>query len=106
MFKILTSLALTAGLITQPSIASDLAQYPTELVCSNENKIMTVLKENGEEPLIRSLALRQVGGVIVNNVSILFVNAQTRTWTVVEKFTDDMFCVVSLGTDAVPYTKR
>lgn len=105
MFKILTSLALTAGLIAQPSIASELALYPTELVCSNENKIMSSLKEFGEEPFLRMLSTRQVSGDIVDNISILFVNSQTRSWTMVEKFSDDMFCVISLGTNAGPYFK-
>ena len=63
MFKILTSLALTAGLIAQPSIASELALYPTELVCSNENKIMSSLKESGEEPFLRMLSTRQVAAI-------------------------------------------
>lgn len=105
MFKIITSLALTAGVFVQPSIASEIINLPTELVCADKDRITETIKEYGEEPVMKSLSIRETNSGLKTNVSILFVNPQTKTWTMVERFRDDLFCVTSLGTDASPFAK-
>jgi len=95
--QILTSLALTVGII-HPSIASDVQQFPTTLVCVDQKGLTQTITEFEELSFAGGVAMRDVPGVgLVKNNLVIFVNPKTQSWTIVERFSTELYCVVALG---------
>ena len=95
--KILASLALTAGII-HPSTASEITQLPTGLMCVDKPGITQTITEFEELSFAGGVSMRDVPGVgLVKNNIVIFVNPKTQSWTIVERFTKDMYCVVAVG---------
>jgi len=95
--QIFASLALTVGLIPL-SIASDLQQFPTTLMCVDQKGLTETVSQFQEISFAGGVAMRDVPGVgLVKNNLVIFVNPVTRSWTIVERFSTDLYCVVALG---------
>lgn len=95
--KTLASLVLTVGLI-HPSIASEIVQFPTHLFCLDQETLTSTITEFEEIPFAGGVATREVAGAgMVTNNLVIFVNPKTKTWTIVERFSKDLYCVISIG---------
>ena len=95
--KILASLVLTVGTI-HPSIASEITQFPTHLMCVDQKGLTQTITEFEELSFAGGVSMRDVPGVgLVKNNLVIFVNPKTQSWTIVERFTKDMYCVIALG---------
>jgi hypothetical protein len=104
--KILASLALTVG-IANPSIANEVIKLPTDLVCGSESGISEVLEKYGEIPFATMTAFREIPGEgFTNNPMVIFVNPKTKTFTIIERITKNIYCVVSLGDNINPYVEE
>lgn len=83
------------------------AQVDTATVqvhCVGRGEIDKVLNDYDEYPFVRGFSIREYNGVPTNNSIVLFVNATTGTWTLVERTPDRKYCIISTGTkfEAVP----
>jgi hypothetical protein len=95
--KFLASMVLTIGTI-HPSLANEVTQFPTNLSCIVEKDLEQTIAEFGELIFAGGVSMREIPGVgLVQNNLVIFVNPKTRSWTMVERFTKDMYCVVALG---------
>jgi hypothetical protein len=95
--KILASLVLTVG-IYHPSIASEITQYPTVLMCVDQKGISEVINQFEEIPFAGGVAMRDIPGVgMVENNMVIFVNPTTKSFTIAERFSKDLYCVLALG---------
>lgn len=95
--QILASLALTVGII-HPSTASDVQQFPTTLICVGQKDLTDTITEFQELSFAGGVAMRDVPGVgLVKNNLVIFVNPTTQSWTIVERFNTELYCVVALG---------
>jgi len=95
--QMFASLALTVGLIP-PSIASDLQQFPTTLVCVDQKGLTETITEFQELSFAGGVAMRYVPGVgLVKNNLVIFVNPTTQSWTIVERLSKELYCVVAVG---------
>lgn len=95
--KILASLALTVGLI-HPSTASEITQFPNTLLCVDQKSLSQTITEFEELSFAGGVSMRDVPGVgFVKNNLVIFVNPKTQSWTIVERFTKDMYCVIAVG---------
>jgi hypothetical protein len=104
--KLTASLALTVG-IANPSIADEVIKLPTELVCASEAGMSEVLDKYGEIPFATMTAFREIPGAgFTNNPMVVFVNPKTKTFTIIEQITKDIYCVVSLGDNISPYVEE
>ena len=104
--KILASLALTVGLI-HPSIASEITQFPTSLMCVDKRGLTQTITEFEELSFAGGVSMRDVPGVgLVKNNLVIFVNPKTQSWTIVERFTKDMYCVIALGEGFRPLSSQ
>ena len=107
MFKnILTSLALTVG-FANISMANEITKLPTELICASESDIGSVLESFDEIPFATMISMRDVPvlGVTANSM-VIFVNPKTKSYTIVEKFGKNLYCVVSIGENISPYVEK
>lgn len=104
MFKnFVTSLALTVGLISQPSIANDeLISIPMEVTCVPGRVLAETLEEFGEIPMLQMNSTRETDTGIVTNPTVIFMNPDTKSWTMAEKVERDLYCVIAIGDFAMP----
>lgn len=101
--KIVASLALTVGLV-HPSIASEIQKFPTELMCVSETEMAEVLVKYGEIPFATMNSVREVPALgMTANPLVIFVNPKTKTYTMIEQFAKDIYCVVAIGENINPY---
>lgn len=67
------------------------------VICVDAATLTEVLEEYNEKPMLTMNTVRDVGGQAVAVPTVLFVNQQTKTWTLVEKIDDSMYCAISAG---------
>ena len=60
-------------------------------------------KEVKEEPAFRFSALRIINGVKRLVPGMVFLNKETTTFTIIERWDEDQYCVIGLGESMVPY---
>lgn len=79
----------------------------TKMVCVEDKVVYSSLDEYGEKPLLYMASHRKMNDGSNENINsyptILFVNPSTGTWSLVEKHTDNVLCIVSIGQQLKPY---
>lgn len=99
---IITSLALTVGL-SHPSIASEAKTIKTDLICTDIVSLDQVLTKYGEEAVLTMVSNRETRRGIQANATVFFMNPDTKTWTLVEKFSEKDYCIIAVGEKVSPY---
>lgn len=87
-------------LIVSSTVYAQQSNLP--VYCINYNSLDSTLSEWDEIPFVRGKSFRENSSGEIRNALVLFVNANKRTWTLVEKFSDDKYCVLAAGTDFEP----
>ncbi len=76
--------------------------YPTKLVCVSAQELTPVLEKFQEKPILKFSSHRVVGNSQGYLQAVLYMNPSTKTWTLVEQWAEDLYCIVSIGSDAEP----
>jgi len=100
MKKIITSLLLFLPVI------SFAKTYNVEVYCSNEKTVIGVLVEHGEKPMLTMNSFRDVRTGDKNRLGVLFVNPEKRTWTLIERINNDLFCIIGMGEMIKPFEDK
>jgi len=96
----------TALLLTQPALAVEKEVVQMPVYCMSEKEMDRILSKHGEVSFVGGTSTRVLeGGKRQHHPIILFVNPDTRTWTLVER-AGEYYCAISLGEDLVPITKE
>ncbi len=85
-----------------PLFAQSEIIYPTQLVCVTAQELVPVLEKYQEKPILKFSSHRVVGNSQGHLQSVLYMNPTTKTWTLVEQWAEDLYCVVSIGSEAEP----
>lgn len=95
---LLTALLLffSAPVVAQQSIR----QIPA--ICMELITFSETLDSFGEAPFIRGNSVRLLDGGDRINVIVLFFNPSTRTWTIAERVSESVVCVLAVGHDLEP----
>lgn len=90
--------ATHAAVNTQPITAK------LDLVCVSYSDLIGKIKEYAEIPMVRGLSSR---GDSIHAI-VLYINPVTKSWTLVEKPTDNLYCILGIGEnfEAVPEDNR
>lgn len=104
MLKTLASLALTVGMINS-SIASE-KTISTELICTSPMGLEQVLEKHKEEPFLTAISVRNLDGKLVAMSTVMFINSKTKSWTLVEKINENLYCVSAMGEHIAPYIEE
>lgn len=67
--------------------------------CATVDKVMELLKQYEERPLLQMIAERDKQEL----VTIMFVNPKTSTYSIVEQVNDKVYCVTGSGKGVMPY---
>jgi hypothetical protein len=98
----LSAVIITAGLALAGTAHSQ--QQPTVPVeCAGEDGLMAMLKEYQEKPMLIGTSTRRQGGQSWDFPVVLFTNASTGSWTLVEEHGPDLYCAVAMGGDIRPF---
>lgn len=81
----------------------------TKIICTEDKVIYSSLDEYGEKPMVHMVSHRKINDGTEESINsyptILFVNPNTGTWTLVEKHTENILCVVTIGQQLKPYSR-
>ena len=98
---------LLSTLLFLPALA--IAQIETvhfESICTTSSTIEKTLKKFGEKPFITALGHRQIGDKNVFHSIVIFMNVETKTWSMFEKVDDDSYCIIAVGSKIEPYFQK
>jgi len=78
-----------------------------KMVCVQAEVVYSSLDEYGEKPMMHMVSQRRTNdenGESINSYpTIMFVNPNTGTWSLVEKHTENILCIVGIGQQIRPY---
>jgi len=95
-----------AMFLLMPSLA--LANPPiqnVETICLNSNELTETINEFKELPYVRGSSM-PISQDDVKFSLVIFVNPSTGSFTIVEKRSDDSYCVIAIGTGFAPVPKE
>ena len=101
-----TKLLSTLLFVPALAMASDSPIVFFEAVCTDLKTVSGTIKEYGELPFLTSTGHRIDGDKKKYNPTFLFLNPQSRSWTMVEKVDENVFCVIAAGTKMEPYKAK
>ena len=77
------------------------------VTCVNSNTMAKLLVEFDEQPSLTMISTREgVNGKTFQHRTLLFINYETKSWSLVEKLDTGEFCVVGVGEEITPYVKK
>ena len=78
-----------------------------KMVCVQAEVVYSSLEEYGERPMMQMVSHRRMNETNGENINsyptIMFVNPNTGTWSLVERHTEDVLCIVAIGQQMRPY---
>jgi hypothetical protein len=75
--------------------------------CASSDNIAEAISKFDESPAMTMISQRtQESGPGTANYTLLFINYETKSWTLIERMADDVFCVIAAGTNIAPYVKK
>lgn len=77
------------------------------MVCVQAEVLYSSLDEYGEKPLMHMVSHRRINDGVEENIdsypTIMFVNPRTGTWSLVEKHSENVLCILAIGQQMKPY---
>jgi len=77
-----------------------------ETVCVSLEILEESMKKYGEKPFITSTGHRTSGDEKLFHATVLFMNTETKTWTMVEKIASNSYCIIGIGSNMKPYFEK
>lgn len=74
--------------------------YPTKIVCVAAEELTPVLNKYQEQPVLKFSSMRVIGNSQGYLQAVLYMNPTTKTWTLVEQWAEDLYCIIAIGVDA------
>jgi hypothetical protein len=73
------------------------------VVCADKLAMAQMLEEYGERAMLTMISHRQINGATAQVPTVLFVNRDTQSWTLVERPSPELYCAVAVGDNIRPY---
>lgn len=73
--------------------------------CYPLKDIVLELGKYKEAPLLMANSVRPVGSDNQGNALIIFMNTESRTWTIIERANDEIYCIIAIGDHLSPIVK-
>ena len=89
---------------TPVNTLNDVTTVTMDTYCINTASLYEMIKKYEEKPMLTAISVRMVRDKEVPLATVLYVNADTKSWTLVEKVRDDYYCVIGMGDNIKPYT--
>lgn len=100
MKKILLSLFilfLPSVTLANPTTNVIVSTFDVVVSCVDSVELDNLSSSFNELPVFRAISIRQENNKTVSRLIVLFFNPKEKTYTLYEKFGQDLYCVISLG---------
>ena len=97
------ALLLSTALLFSTSALAQNRVIPFPATCVNINTLAKLLEEFQEKPAMTMLSNRASDDEIAANALVLFINYETKTWTLAEQISSNRYCVIATGENISPY---
>jgi hypothetical protein len=77
-----------------------------ETICVPLEILEESMRKYGEKPFITSIGHRVFGDEKLSHATVLFMNTETKTWTMVEKIGPNSYCIIGIGSNMKPYFEK
>ena len=92
---------LLAILLANPARADITVEF--EGYCMTESQLNNLLQKYNEKPMFKMSSTRILSeNMVKNSPTTLYANPKEGSWTLVEKSTDELYCVVATGMGITP----
>ena len=96
---------IVACLALLTAVVSHAETVQSILVCESWPVVREVINNSAERPLLRGVSNRGINNELVQFETIIFVNPDSGSFTVVERWNDELFCVVQSGVNMHTHSK-
>jgi hypothetical protein len=97
MKTLFASLLLLPALVFSQNSNELVRQIPFTNYCVPMESLEQYLGQYDELPLLRGRSVRTIGEKQFEHVMVFYFNRETKTWTIVERIGEDMFCIIGAG---------
>jgi hypothetical protein len=101
---------MLATLLFMPVIAFSQSNEVEEINilthCVSIKVLEDITTEFNELPMLRAKAEREFNGQLIENTLVIFVNMETKSWTIAEKMINGSYCILSVGNSFKPVPKE
>ena len=108
MKKSIVALLAAVGLLCAQSAwaQSQVVNIPT--ACTTTEALAELLVEYDETPALTMTSVRasKEQNKPTTNPTLMFINYETKSWTLIERMSDNVFCIIGAGGSATPYVKK
>ena len=91
---------MTMSVMAQASV-----QGTIPVVCTNKADMAQMLDQHSEQAMLTMISHREIGNQITEVPTVLFVNRETQSWTLVERPSPEIYCAVAMGDNIRPYDR-
>lgn len=108
MKKIIAGLIAGSALVISAAATSEekVGMQNVETPCVSLDYITKVTEEFGELPILRADSVRKEGDQHISHVAVLYINMETKSWTMAEKMNDKTYCIIAVGSGMMPVDKK
>jgi hypothetical protein len=109
MNKLIKSLVLaSAGVLVNAHAQGDVQTVNIPILCSTSDVMSKLLTKYDEDPALAMITLRETKEKDKprSNTTLLFINYETQSWTLLERMADNVFCIISNGSRITPYVDK
>ena len=100
---------LLLSLVLIPSLAYSSQEITVEFqsYCMTEPQLKNLLQKYNEKPMFKMASTRILSeNMVKNSPTTLYANPKEGSWTLVEKSTEDLHCVIAAGMGITPIRSK
>lgn len=86
--------------------AENLQTLNTTIVCTDLEGLNDTVTSFGEKAAMNMTHTREIGGKIVALPTVLFINYETKSWTLAEQVNKNFYCILGVGDNIAPYIPK
>jgi hypothetical protein len=96
---------IAALLLAFPILTVSQTKFNVEVECYTRKDLALLLTEYGEVPYAIGSTMRGDEKGVDESFLIVFINQKTQTWSIVEKSKNNLYCILSAGSNFNLITK-
>jgi hypothetical protein len=109
MNKLIKTLVLAAaGVLSTSHAQEEVKTVNVPTLCTNSEAMSKLLTDYDEKPALVMVTTRDTEqkNKPKSNITLLFINYETKNWTLIERMSKDVFCMISAGEKITPYSEN
>lgn len=108
MKKSIVGILAAVGILCAASVHGQTQVVNIPTTCATAEDLAELLAEYDETPALTMTSIRasKEKNKPTTNYTLMFINYETKSWTLIERMADNVFCIIGAGGSAAPYVKK